>query len=59
MIASRTASETWSQILSGCPSLTDSDVNCVNAIFVDTSCSAAHFERGVVVANIVQSPEIS
>jgi hypothetical protein len=25
--ASRTASETWSAILSGCPSVTDSDVN--------------------------------
>ena len=25
-IASRTASEIWSQILSGCPSVTDSDV---------------------------------
>src|SRR5688572_4593079 len=27
MIASRTPSEIWSQILSGCPSVTDSDVN--------------------------------
>jgi hypothetical protein len=27
MISSRMASETWSAILSGCPSVTDSDVN--------------------------------
>jgi hypothetical protein len=27
MIASRIASETWSHILSGCPSVTDSEVN--------------------------------
>ena len=31
-IASSTASEIWSQILSGCPSVTDSDVNKVLAI---------------------------
>jgi hypothetical protein len=31
-IASRIASETWSQTLSGCPSLTDSEVNWVRAM---------------------------
>jgi hypothetical protein len=32
-IASRTASEIWSQILSGCPSVTLSDVNNILAIY--------------------------
>ena len=31
-IASNTASETWSQILSGCPYVTDSEVNNLLAI---------------------------
>ena len=33
-IASKIASEIWSQILSGCPSVTDSDVNNLLIIFL-------------------------
>ena len=37
IIASSTASDIWSQSLSGCPSVTDSDVNRYDGLFMKLS----------------------
>src|SRR5216684_5565451 len=48
-IPSRTASDTWSQTLSGCPSVTDSDVsrNDFDALNEVVTTAANHTREGV------------
>ena len=54
-IASSTASEIWSQILSGCPSVTDSEVKSLCAIFflpffsLGTPSLSARKKRGPLI----------
>ena len=62
-IASSTASEIWSQILSGCPSVTDSDVNKVLAMkfFLSVSLGKVSKKRHPyrVSKIFVQTPHLS